>query len=73
MFTTDMKCEHLFFLKWKHFKSNLNHDLCYAMLCYDMIWQMKIYEIVCYVWDSNAMVWDLNAMTCYGVCCKGYA
>lgn len=48
-----------------------NVNMIYAMLCYD-IWQMKIYEIVCYVWDSNAMKFKCNDMLWY-VCCKGYA
>lgn len=39
-----------------------------------MVWykeweSMRLYAIVC---DSNVMVWELNGMLCYGVCCKRY-
>lgn len=69
-----MQCDH--YLKKKHIL-NWVKSLCYVMLAlwymYDMIWQMQIYESVQYaiVWDSNAIIWYLNA--CYGVCCEEYA
>lgn len=52
------------------------------MLCYGMIWQKRIYEIVCYriiflcygmKLQNYAMRFQSYTMLCYCVCCKRYA
>lgn len=56
--------------------------MLYAMLWYVMIWYYeweftRLYAMSLYynatVWDSNAMLRDLNHMLYYGVCGKRYA
>lgn len=78
-FTTYLQYEHLFF-QIKTLKTEFKNAVCYAMLCYGLIWRMRFDEIVCYgikfqcyVWDSNALLQDFNVMLCYSVCCKRYA
>lgn len=40
--------------------------MLYVMLWYDMVWYDEWYStrLIAVVWNSNAIVWDFNAMRC---------